>query len=58
MEHPPYSPDLALHDFWLFPKIKSALEGQRFQDMKTSKQNVTALTADQGQELQKCFQQW
>jgi len=58
MEHPPYSPDLALHDFWLFPKIKSALKGQRFQDMKTSKQNVTALTADQGQELQKCFQQW
>jgi hypothetical protein len=25
MEHPSYSPDLALNDFWLFPKIKSAL---------------------------------
>jgi hypothetical protein len=23
---------LALNDFWLFPKIKSALKGQRFQD--------------------------
>jgi hypothetical protein len=23
---------LALNDFWLFPKIKSALEGWRFQD--------------------------
>jgi hypothetical protein len=26
-EHPSYSPSLALNDFWLFPKIKSALEG-------------------------------
>jgi len=32
MEHPPYSPDLVLNDFWLFPKIKSALMGPRFQD--------------------------
>jgi len=32
MEHPPYSPYLASNDFWLFPKIKSALKGQRFQD--------------------------
>jgi hypothetical protein len=28
---PPYSPDLALNDMWQFPKIKSALKGQRFQ---------------------------
>jgi histone-lysine N-methyltransferase SETMAR len=26
IEHPPCSPDLALNDFWLFPKIKSALK--------------------------------
>jgi hypothetical protein len=32
MEHPPYSHDLTVNDFWLFPKIKSALNGQRFQD--------------------------
>jgi len=32
MDHPFYSPDLALNDFWLFPKIKSALKGLRFQD--------------------------
>jgi hypothetical protein len=25
MEHPPYSTDFAPHDFWLLPKIKSAL---------------------------------
>jgi predicted Abi (CAAX) family protease len=32
MEHPPISFDLALNDFWLFPEIKSALKGQRYQD--------------------------
>jgi hypothetical protein len=33
MEHPPYNPDLALNDLWLFPKVKSALKGKRFQDI-------------------------
>jgi hypothetical protein len=28
---------LAPNDFWLFRKIKSALKGRNFQDMKTSK---------------------
>ena len=28
---PPYSPDLVLCDFWLFPKLKSPLKGKRFQ---------------------------
>ena len=30
LEHPLYSPDLAPCDFFLFPKIKSALKGTRF----------------------------
>jgi transposase len=30
LEHPPYSPDLAPCDFFLFPKIKSALKGNHF----------------------------
>jgi hypothetical protein len=32
MEHPPYFPDLAPKDFWLFPEIKSVLKVQIFQD--------------------------
>ncbi|GFW16186.1 uncharacterized protein TNCV_4263511 [Trichonephila clavipes] len=28
--HPSYSPGLALSDFWLFPKLKETLKGQRF----------------------------
>jgi hypothetical protein len=30
MEHPPHSPDLVPNDFWLFPKIKSALKGRKW----------------------------
>jgi hypothetical protein len=26
MEHPPYLPDFAASDFWLFPKIETALK--------------------------------
>jgi hypothetical protein len=37
MEHPPYSPYLAPNDFWLFPKIKSSLNGRIFPIMKTFK---------------------
>jgi len=28
--HPPYSPDLAPSDFWLFPKLQETLKGQHF----------------------------
>jgi len=30
VSHPPYSPDLAPSDFWLFPKLKETLKGQYF----------------------------
>jgi hypothetical protein len=33
MKHPPAYPDLIPTDFWLFPKIKSALKGRIFQDI-------------------------
>jgi len=29
--HPPYYPDLAPADFFLFPKLKTTLKGRRFQ---------------------------
>jgi hypothetical protein len=42
MDHLPFSFDLALNDFWLFPEIKSALKGWRFQDTEDiKKKNVT-----------------
>jgi histone-lysine N-methyltransferase SETMAR len=30
LEHPPYSPDLAPSDFYVFPNLKIFLAGQRF----------------------------
>jgi hypothetical protein len=35
LDHPSYSPDLAPCDFWLFPKLKTALKGHRFSDIVT-----------------------
>ena len=32
LEHPPYSPDLAPSDFFLFPEMKRQLKGRRFED--------------------------
>jgi len=36
----PYSPDLALCDFFLFQKLKSTLKGRRFQTIGDIKQNT------------------
>ena len=37
---PHYSPDLAPHDFWLFPKLKSPLKGNRFQAVDEIQENT------------------
>ena len=31
LNHPPYSPDLSPCDFWLFPRLKEMLAGDRFE---------------------------
>ena len=59
MEHPPYSPDLAPCDFFLFPKIKSALKGTRFESVDAVKAKATQLLNSLTQDdLQHCFQKW
>jgi hypothetical protein len=59
MEHLPCSPSLVLNDLWLFPEIKSALKGQKFQNIKDMQRNVTtALKVILQQELQNCFHWW
>jgi histone-lysine N-methyltransferase SETMAR len=42
ISHPPYSLDLVPSDFFLFPAVKTALKGKRFQDVENIKKNVTA----------------
>lgn len=37
LDHPPYSPDLALVDYFLFPKLKTLPKGTRFQDINNTK---------------------
>jgi hypothetical protein len=49
---------LAPSDFWLSPKIRFALKGQRFQDIEgTQKSMIKAVKAVPQQGFQKCFQQ-
>lgn len=40
LPHPPYSPDLAPSDFFLFPKLKESLKGTRFDSLEQAKQQV------------------
>lgn len=59
LPHPPYSPDLAPADFFLFPKVKRELKGEYFRntDAVLEKFNtlVAAITPD---EWRSCFHNW
>jgi len=59
LEHPSFSPDQAPCDFYLFPKLKTALKGTRFQTIEEVKTRVAfqlkGLTSD---DLQHCLEQW
>jgi hypothetical protein len=54
LEQPIYSPDLALNDFFLFPKIKEILKGRHFDDIG-SNTTAAALKASPQNEFQNCF---
>jgi hypothetical protein len=41
VSHPPYSPDLAPCDFFLFSRLKSTLKGKQFQDAVEIQLNTT-----------------
>lgn len=57
--HPPYSPDLAPCDFFLFPKLKSTMKGERFDDIDTLKRNTeTELKAFTNNDFKNCIAQW
>lgn len=57
--HPPYSPDLAPCDFFLFPKIKNLLKGIQFSSpedaLSAFEQAVNEVSAA---EWKKCFENW
>ena len=41
VSHPPYSPELAPCDFWLFPKLKEKHRGCRYETCEEMKEAVT-----------------
>ncbi|KAL6257504.1 hypothetical protein P5V15_011074 [Pogonomyrmex californicus] len=47
VDHPPYSPDLAPSDFFLFPRLKVSLGGQRFSSNEEVIAYVNAYFAEQ-----------
>ena len=59
LQHPPYSPDLSLCDFWLFNNLKSHLSGR---DFRTNHQLGSAifqyLKAIPKEEYKKTFHKW
>jgi histone-lysine N-methyltransferase SETMAR len=43
LDHPPYSPDLAPADFFLFPRLKCIMKGPCFTDVAAIQECVTAV---------------
>jgi hypothetical protein len=41
LSHPPYSRDLVPADFFLFPKLKTAMKGMKFEALSSIQQTVT-----------------
>ncbi|XP_068213676.1 uncharacterized protein [Palaemon carinicauda] len=59
VRNPPYSPDMAPCDFWLFPKLKTTLKGKRFESREDIMRKTTAeLYIIPMSTLQRCYQQW
>jgi histone-lysine N-methyltransferase SETMAR len=57
--HPPFSPDLAPCDFFIFPKLKNTLKGKRFQDVADIQLNTTRqLQVIPKQAYQTCIEKW
>ena len=46
LDHPPYSPDLAPSDYYLFPKLKKELRGKKFSTDEEVKDAVSAYFSD------------
>ena len=59
LRQPSYSPDIAPCDFFMFPKMKMALKGKRFDDIETIQSNATReLKAIPKSAFEDCFKMW
>ena len=57
LPHPPYCPDLAPCDFYLFPKLKLKLKGHHFGTMENIQKIVTNELNTEN-DFQYCYDQW
>ena len=59
LQHPPYSPDLAICDFFLFQTVKDHLRGRKFESREEPGTTITeALRAVTRDGLQHVFRMW
>jgi histone-lysine N-methyltransferase SETMAR len=58
LDHPPYSPNLAAADFWLFKKLKNVLKGNSFSDVGDMRSSLKKSTDIPVQDFKNWFVQW
>jgi histone-lysine N-methyltransferase SETMAR len=58
LSHPPYSPDLAPADFFLFPKLKKELAGHTMSQEEFKKEWEGVLRGVSKEDFAKAFGRW
>ena len=58
LPHPPYSPDLAPCDFFLFPKLKTQLKGHHFGTVENVQAAATRALNISGEDFLHCYEEW
>ncbi len=59
MPHPPYSPDLAPRNFFIFSKLKLSLKGQHLGDLEGIKSKTAAyLRSIPKSDFKRCYDDW
>ena len=59
LPHPPYSPDLAICDFWLFPNLKNKLRGEKYESREELRRAVDRYLRDMSRDgLHHVFRAW
>ena len=58
LEHPPYRIDLALADFWFFPRVKIALAGKTLSAETFKKESAGVSKMIAAEEYAAAFQKW
>ena len=59
LPHPPYSPDLAICDFWLFPNMKDVLRGKKYESREELEVAITTTLRGMSRDgLEHVFHSW